>query len=299
MTETPSDLFAAMRGHVLARLRESIPDLPDAIADKIEVTPARDPAHGDMTTNAALVAAKPARMPPAKIAAALAAKLETVPGVVEASAAGPGFVNLRLTPDALRAVLPAVLRAGERFGDSPLGAGTRVNVEYVSANPTGPITVGHCRGAVVGDALANLLRKTGFAVTKEYYVNDAGAQVTALAWATYWRYLQAIGTTMTAEQFAAEVPGGLQYPGDYLVPIGLKLAADHGTALAGDDGGIAAPHVWLDTVRDFAVAEMMASIREDMALLGVQPDVFTSERALVEAGAVARAIEQLRGDGLV
>jgi arginyl-tRNA synthetase len=288
-----------MRGHVLAALRAAVPDLADAVMDKVEVTPARDPARGDMATNAALVAAKPAGMPPAKIAAGLTEALRRVPAIAEASAAGPGFVNLRLTPEALRAVLPAALRAGTAFGDSTLGCGTRVNVEYVSANPTGPITVGHCRGAVVGDALANLLAKSGFAVTKEYYVNDAGAQVTALAWAAYWRYLQALGTPMTEEQFAEQVPGGLQYPGEYLIPVGLKLAADHGPALADEELGIAAPHLWLDTVRDFAIAEMMASIREDLALLGVQPDVFTSERELAATGAVDRAIEGLRADGLI
>ncbi len=299
MTHDPADLYAVMRGHVLAALRAAVPDLADAVMDKVEVTPARDPAHGDMATNAALVAAKPARMPPAKIAAGLTEALRRVPAIAEASAAGPGFVNLRLTPEALRAVLPAALRAGTAFGDSTLGGGTHVNVEYVSANPTGPITVGHCRGAVVGDALANLLAKSGFAVTKEYYVNDAGAQVTALAWAAYWRYLQALGTPMTEEQFAEQVPGGLQYPGEYLIPVGLKLAADHGPALADEELGIAAPHLWLDTVRDFAIAEMMASIREDLALLGVQPDVFTSERELAATGAVDRAIEGLRADGLI
>ncbi len=299
MTNNPTDLYATMRGHVLAALREALPDLGNAVLDKVEVTPARDPAHGDMATNAALVAAKPARMPPAKIAAGLVEALKHVPGVAEAGVAGPGFVNLRLTPDALRSVLPLVLRAGTAFGDSALGAGTRVNVEYVSANPTGPMHIGHCRGAVVGDALANLLAKAGFAVTKEYYVNDAGAQVTALAWAAYWRYLEALGTPMTEEQFAEQVPGGLQYRGEYLIPVGLKLAADHGAALADEDLGIAAPHLWLDTVRDFAIAEMMASIREDLALLGVQPDVFTSERELVASGAVDRAISGLRADGLV
>ena len=159
--------------------------------------------------------------------------------------------------------------------------------------------IGHCRGAVVGDALSNLLARAGFAVTKEYYVNDAGAQVTALAWATYWRYLEAIGTPLTEEQFAEQVPGGLQYRGEYLIPVGAKLAAEHGTALASGDLGIAEPSLWLDLVRDTAIAEMMASIREDLAMLGVQPDVFTSERGLVEQGAVDRAIAQLTADGLI
>ena len=298
MSNTP-DLYAAMRGHVLAALTEAFPDLPDAALDKVEVTPARDPAHGDMATNAALIAAKPARLPPPKIAAALVERLRAIPEIAEAGVAGPGFVNLRLTGDALRSVLPTILGGGGGFGRSAVGAGIRVNVEYVSANPTGPMHIGHCRGAVVGDALSNLLARAGFAVTKEYYVNDAGAQVTALAWATYWRYLEAIGTPLTEEQFAEQVPGGLQYRGEYLIPVGAKLAAEHGTALASGDLGIAEPSLWLDLVRDTAIAEMMASIREDLAMLGVQPDVFTSERGLVEQGAVDRAIAQLTADGLI
>ena len=177
-----------------------------------------------------------------------------------------------------------MLRAGEEYGTSTAGEGRPVNVEYVSANPTGPLHVGHCRGAVVGDALANLLTKAGFAVTKEYYVNDAGAQVAALAWAAYWRYLQACGTTLTEAEYAAAVPGGLQYKGEYLVPVGEALFAGHGGALAGPGGTIADPAGWLDTVRDFTVAAMMASIRDDLAALGVAHDVFSSERALVEAG---------------
>lgn len=299
MSHPTTDLYGAMRRHVLAALLRSFPDLPEAAIERVEVTPTRDPAHGDMATNAALIAAKPARQPPPRIAARLVEDLRAVPGIAEASVAGPGFVNFRLTHEALRSVVPAALRAGLSFGDSALGCGARVNVEYVSANPTGPMHIGHCRGAVVGDALANLLAKAGFAVTKEYYVNDAGTQVTALAWAAYWRYLQAIGTPLTEEQFAEQVPGGMQYRGEYLIPVGTKLAAEHGAALADDALGIASPAAWLDTVRDFTIAEMMASIREDLATLGVQPDVFTSERALVEAGAVDRAIAQLRSGGLI
>ncbi|HEY3848430.1 MAG TPA: arginine--tRNA ligase, partial [Acetobacteraceae bacterium] len=222
------DIYAAMRATVVAAVRGIVPDLPDDIAARVEVTPTRDPSHGDMATNAALVAAKPARQPPAKLAAALVAALRERPGIAEAVAAGPGFVNLRLDPAAFRALLPGILRAGEAYGDSPAGAGTRVNVEYVSANPTGPLHIGHCRGAVVGDALANLLAKTGHDVTKEYYINDAGAQVTALAWAAYWRYLQAIGTPLSEEEFSNEVPGGLQYRGEYLLPVGEQLAALYG-----------------------------------------------------------------------
>ncbi|MDE2008312.1 MAG: arginine--tRNA ligase, partial [Rhodospirillales bacterium] len=212
---------------------------------------------------------------------------------------GPGFVNLRLRPATLRAVLPAILRAGEAYGDGTAGAGTRVNVEYVSANPTGPMHIGHCRGAVVGDALANLLAKAGYDVTKEYYINDAGAQVAALAWAAYWRYLQAIGTTLSEEDFAAEVPGGLQYRGDYLIAVGADLAARHGTALASETKGIAAPETWIETVRAHAIAAMMDSVRADLALLGVAHDVFASERALVETGAADALIDRLAAEGLI
>ena len=159
--------------------------------------------------------------------------------------------------------------------------------------------IGHCRGAVVGDALANLLAKAGFAVTKEYYVNDSGAQVVALGWAAYWRYLQALGTAMTDDEFGTAVPGGLQYRGDYLVPVGQALAAIHGAALAGPNVTVAAPELWLDTVRDFTVSEMMAQIRVDLARLGVVPDVFTSERALLASGVVDQVIDRLRADDLV
>ncbi|MBV9782870.1 MAG: arginine--tRNA ligase, partial [Acidisphaera sp.] len=294
-----TDIFSTIRLRVLEAVRAVLPDLPEAAAERVEVTPTRDPAHGDMATNAALVVARQARQPPARIAAALAAELACLPEVAGAEAAGPGFVNLRLRPDTLRAVLPAILRAGTGYGDSRIGGAVPVNVEYVSTNPTGPIHVGHCRGAVVGDALANLLAKTGFAVTREFYVNDAGAQVTALAWAAYWRYLQALGTSLTEDAFAALVPGGLQYPGEYLVPVGAALAAERGAALAGPDLTIADPALWLDEVRDFTVDAMLRSIREDLAALGVMQDVFTSERGLLEAGAVEQVIAQLERDGLI
>ncbi len=295
----PENIFARVRSDVVAALRQAVPDLPDDVAARVEVTPAREAAHGDMATNAAMVSAKAARQPPARIAAALAAALADGADVLRAEPAGPGFVNLHLRPDSLRATLPAILREGEAFGASDVGHGRRVNVEYVSTNPTGPLHVGHGRGAVVGDALANLLAKAGFAITKEYYINDAGAQVAALAWAAYWRYLQAVGTAMTEDEFAAAAPVGLQYRGDYLLPVGEALRAEHGGALAGPSGTVADPALWFDRVRAFVVAAMMASIRADLAQLGVEFDVFTSERALVEAGAPDRVIEQLRGQGLI
>jgi arginyl-tRNA synthetase len=293
------NIYARVRDTVVAALRIIAPELPDDTAARVEVTPARDPAHGDMATNAAMVSAKAARQAPAKIAQALAAALADGPDVLRAEPAGPGFVNLHLRPEALRAVVPAVLRAGEAFGSSVVGAGVPVNVEYVSANPTGPMHIGHCRGAVVGDALANLMQKAGYAVTKEYYINDAGAQVAALAWAAYWRYLQAVGTGLTEEEYAAQVPGGLQYRGDYLVPVAEALKARYGEELAAPGGTIADPAGWFDTVREETVAAMMASIRIDLASLGVVPDVFTSERALVQAGAVDRVIDRLAAQGLI
>jgi arginyl-tRNA synthetase len=294
-----NDIYARVRDTVLAALSGIAPGLPDDVTAKVEVTPARDPAHGDMATNAALVAAKAARMPPQKIAAALVAYLSKDPEIASAEAAGPGFVNLRIEPVKLRALLPAILREGEHYGDSTLGNDVRVNVEYVSANPTGPMHIGHCRGAVVGDALANLLAKAGYDVTKEYYVNDAGAQVLALAWAAYWRYLQALGTKLTEAEFSDEIPGGLQYRGEYLIPVGEHLARVHGAALAQPDLGIAAPEIWLDAVRDTTIDMMLAAIREDLALLGVQQDVFSSERALVASGAPDAVIDGLQQQGLI
>jgi arginyl-tRNA synthetase len=287
------DIFAAMRARIVDALREILPDLPADAFARVQTEPPRDAAHGDMATNGAMVVAKPARQPPQKLAAALAERLEALPEVAEAAPAGPGFVNLRLKEDFLRAQVPAVLAAGEAFGDSRLGQGVRVNVEYVSANPTGPMHVGHCRGAVVGDALAGLLAKAGYDVTREYYINDAGAQVLALAWAAYWRYLQALGTTMTEDHYAQSVPGGLQYRGEYLIPVGAALKERHGDALAAKDGifghAAAGPDVWLDIVRDTTVHLMMDAIREDLRALGVNQEVFVSERAVVEAGKLEQA----------
>jgi arginyl-tRNA synthetase len=293
------NLFSAMRVHVVQSLLAVLPDLPAEITDRIEVTPTRDPAHGDMATNAAMVAARAAGRKPPELAALVADALTTLPDVAQAEIAGPGFVNIRLHPAVLQAQVPQILHAGEAYGDSQAGAGLRVNVEYVSANPTGPMHIGHCRGAVVGDALANLLTKAGFAVTKEFYTNDSGAQVAALAWAAYWRYLQALGTVLTEEEYAAQVPGGLQYRGDYLVPVGLALVQAHGAAFAGPQATIAPPELWLDAVRDFTITQMLAAIREDLAALGVVHDVFSSERALLESGAVERTIDKLRAKDLI
>ncbi len=294
------NLFALTRRRVVEALSRIVPDLPSEIAARVEVTPTRDPAHGDMATNAALLAAKPARRKPAEIAAALATALSGLDGIARAVPAGPGFVNITLSPDALRAVVPVVLAEGIAFGDSAIGHGTRINVEYVSANPTGPMHVGHCRGAVVGDALANLLAKAGFGVVKEYYVNDAGAQVAALAWVVYWRYLQALGTGLSEAAFETLVPGGaLQYRGDYLIPLGRALAEQKADTLAGPGLTAAAPDLWFDSVRDFSLAWMLREIREDLALLGVRHEIFTSEREILARGVADQAIDRLDAAGLL
>ncbi|MFM7688735.1 MAG: arginine--tRNA ligase, partial [Alphaproteobacteria bacterium] len=318
MTE---NVFTAMAEQLRATLVELYPDLPADILARVQVEPPRDAAHGDMATNAALVIAKPARLPPAKIAAALVEKLGALPMVENAEAAGPGFVNLRLRESYMAGQIKTVLAVGLGYGDSAIGAGRRVNVEYVSANPTGPMHVGHCRGAVVGDALANLLAKAGFAVTKEYYVNDAGAQVAALGWAAYWRYLRVIEPNLeewTAEQVERRFGVTLQYRGDYLVAVGEALAEHHGASMAPQrlDGAPSAAQAaagvtsalalgwfvdraWLDLARERAVAMMMITIREDLALLGVNQEVFLSERALEEAKATDAAIAALEGKGLL
>ncbi len=293
------NIFAALREEIIAALVGQLPDLPAETLARIDVGPAREAAHGDATTNAAMVVAKAARAAPQAIAARLAGAFDGSALIARAEVAGPGFINLHLHADALRAVVGAVLRLGEAYGDCDLGQARAVNVEYVSANPTGPMHVGHCRGAVVGDVLANLLGKAGFVVTKEYYINDAGAQVAALAWASYWRYLQALGADLSAEDFDPQVPGGLQYQGDYLVAVGQTLADAHGASLAGPGVSVADPAVWFDIVREHAIARLMQGVREDLDLLGVRHDVFSSERALVEAGAADAAIGRLEAAGLI
>ncbi|WP_035178656.1 arginine--tRNA ligase [Acidocella facilis] len=285
------NLFAVLRGKVLAALETLAPGLAPEILARVEVTPTKDAAHGDMATNAAMIAAKPAGKNPRELAAGLVAALSGQHGIEKAEAAGPGFVNLTLSPALLLAQLPVILAAQEAYGQGAARPG-KINVEYVSANPTGPLHVGHCRGAVVGDALANLLRKAGHDVVKEYYVNDAGAQVQALARSSYVRYLEALGRSTDA--YIESVPGGMQYGGAYLIPIGQALAEKYGGTYA------EAPEAaWLDLFRDFAIEHMMGMIREDLAALGVHHDVFSSERALVENGGVERGLDALREKGLI
>jgi arginyl-tRNA synthetase len=231
----------------------------------VTVEPPRDPAHGDLATNAAMVLAKPAGMNPRALADLLVAKLSALDEVTSAEIAGPGFINLRLTEDAWRSELTLVHAQGATYGRSTMGAGTTVNVEYVSANPTGPMHMGHCRGAVVGDALASLLEWAGHKVVREYYVNDAGGQVDVLARSVHLRYCEALGEVVGA------MPEGL-YPGDYLIPVAQQLAATHKDAFVGKPES-----EWLVQFREAAVAAMLVMIKDDLALLGIHHDVFSSE----------------------
>ena len=253
----------------------------------VSVTPPRDPERGDLATNAALALAGQARRPPRALAETIAGALARLPGVESAVAAGPGFVNLTLDASMRGRIVAAAAAAGAGYGRSRLGAGRRVNVEYVSANPTGPMHIGHARGAVFGDALANLLEWTGHAVTREYYVNDAGAQVDALARSVHRRYREALGDDL------GPAPPGL-YPGAYLKPVGEALAARDGARWRDAD-----PDEWLPVFRDAALDAMMTAIRDDLAALGVRMDRFSSERELIARGDVAGAIEWLAARGLV
>ncbi len=254
---------------------------------RVGVEPPRDPSHGDISTNAAMVLAKPAGKKPIEIATALVERLAQHPEVTEAVIAGPGFINLRIADRFWQARLGDILSAGVDYGASAMGAGEAVNVEYVSANPTGPLHLAHARGAVVGDALASLLDKVGYKVTREYYINDAGGQVDVLARSTYLRYGEALGETIDA------IPEGL-YPGDYLKAVGVALAARDGKKWLGKPES-----EWLAPIRQFAIDEMMKLIRDDLAALGIHQDVFSSERALVESGGVERAVGALQERGLV
>src|SRR3954468_10064203 len=274
---------AAVAGLAKAGVFSSPPDL-----SRIVVEPPREASHGDLATNAAMALAKDAGLKPRDLAEKIAAELGKLAEVTRTEIAGPGFINLTLDPAVWRAALAAIVRDGAQYGHSAVGAGQKVNVEYVSANPTGPMHVGHCRGAVFGDALANLLAAGGFAVTREYYINDAGGQVDVLARSAVLRYREALGENIGA------IPEGL-YPGDYLVPVGAALANEYGDKLK------AMPESqWLPLVRAKAIASMMAMIRDDLAALNVKHDVFFSERSLIEgADQVGATIEELRKNGHV
>lgn len=253
---------------------------------KITVEPPRELAHGDLSTNAAMVLAKPAGTNPRALAELLVAKIAALPDVTGVDIAGPGFINIRIKPDCWKRAVEIALRRGTDFGNGDLLAGQGINVEYVSANPTGPLTVAHARGAVVGDALANLLEKAGANVTREYYINDAGAQVDTLGRSTFLRYCEALGETIT------EIPAGM-YPGEYLKDVGAALAARDGDSWRHKDEA-----EWLPVMRGFAIEMMMAEIRKDLAELGVTQQ-YSSEKALVDAGMVEKAYNQLEQLGLI
>ena len=279
--------FAAKLDAALGALEAEALLPPGAPRHAVSVEPPRDPAHGDLATNAAMVLAKEAKSNPRELAGHIVAKLVGDPLVESAEIAGPGFINLRLTPANWLAELRAIATLGADYGRSTMGAGRTVNVEYVSANPTGPMHMGHCRGAVVGDALAALLEFAGHRVVREYYINDAGAQVQTLARSAHLRYREALGEDI------GEIPEGL-YPGDYLKPVGERLAQEFGPAYAD-----APESEWLDLFRHRTVAAMMEMIRADLALLGIHHDVFASEAALQEAAKPEAAEAWLRAHGLV
>ena len=284
------NVFAHYRQRIESALAEAAAAgrLPAGLdTRRVTVEPPRDAAHGDLATNAALVLAKQAGQRPRALAEALAGPLAAMEGVAGAAVAGPGFLNLTLEPAIWARVLAGALAAGPDWGRSRLGDGRAVNVEYVSANPTGPMHIGHARGAVFGDALANLLAWAGYAVTREYYVNDAGAQVDTLARSTYLRYREALGENI------GTIPEGL-YPGDYLKPVGAALAARDGERWLG-----AAESEWLPACRDAALEAMMAAIRDDLGALGVRMDRFSSERTLIDGGEVAGALDWLAARGFV
>jgi arginyl-tRNA synthetase len=286
------NVFALFTAHVRSAVETlaaagTFPRPPDL--DRIVVEPPRDAAHGDLATNAAMVLAKDAGLKPRDLADRLAAELGKRSEITKVEVAGPGFINMTLDASVWRQALREAILAGPDFGRSDIGKAEPVNVEYVSANPTGPMHVGHCRGAVFGDALANLLAFAGYAVTREYYINDAGAQVDVLARSAFLRYREALGEDIGA------IPEGL-YPGDYLKPVGEALAAEHRRAL-----NQMPEEKWLPVVRAKAIDMMMAAIRDDLATLNVRHDVFFSERSLIEGGKsmVAQTIAALRAEGKV
>ena len=283
------NIFADIRDLILSSLDLMVLEgtLPEGLnTDPVTAEPPRDASHGDMATNAAMVLAKPAKMKPRDIADALAAKLTTDERITSAEVAGPGFLNLRLAPSVWQAVAGAVMAQGADFGRGTLGAGKKVNVEYVSANPTGPLHVGHTRGAVFGDALASLLDFAGFDVTREYYINDGGAQVDVLARSVYLRYLEAHGQEVA-------FPDGT-YPGDYLIAVGQALKDK-----VGDEYLDKGEQYWLEDIRDFATEQMMQLIRADLKALGVQMDVFYSEKSLYGTGRIEAALADLKSKGLI
>lgn len=280
------NLFAHFQGVVASAVETLVGQgkLPSGLdLSKLTTEPPRDATHGDVAVNAAMVLAKPAGMNPRAVADLLVPLLASDPDTAAVTVAGPGFINIKLKETIWPRVLQAALDQADQFGSSQVGAKEKVNVEYVSANPTGPLHVGHCRGAVFGDALASLLKFTGYDVTKEYYMNDAGGQVNVLAESAYLRYREALGEDI------GEIPAGL-YPGDYLKPVGEALAKEYGKALLGKND-------WLPVVRDKSISMMMDMIRSDLASLDIEQEVFFSEKSLQSDGSVAATISKLRASG--
>ncbi|MEE2970282.1 MAG: arginine--tRNA ligase [Pseudomonadota bacterium] len=281
------NVFNIFRDIIKVEIEKISPAVGTDGAPRISVEPPRDPSHGDLSTNAAMVLSKLAGMKPRDLAEPLAAALGNHPDIQAVDVAGPGFVNISLDPAFWRGRIDDILAAGEDYGNSTIGAGLMVNIEYVSANPTGPMHVGHARGAVLGDALAGLLSKAGFDVTREYYINDAGAQTDILARSLHLRYREALGEDV------GDIPEGL-YPGDYLVPPAAKLAERDGDKWRDLD-----EPEWLPALRDFAIDEMMDLIREDLAALGIHHALFSSERELMATGAVDDVVAGLEKNDLV
>jgi len=260
--------------------------LPEHLdANRVVFELPRDATHGDLATNAAMILAKPAQKSPRDLAAVFASAFAKIDGVTAVDIAGPGFINLRVSPILWARQIDDIIKAGNQYGRSQIGAGAHVNVEFVSANPTGPLHAAHARGAVIGDALAGLMAFCGWEVTREYYINDAGGQVDVLARSAYLRYREALG------QNIGDIPPGL-YPGDYLKDVGNALAKQVG------DRYLDRPEAeWLDDLRQFAIQSIMDVIKQDLIALGIHMDVFSSERSLVESGAVQHAIDQLQAAG--
>ena len=284
------NLFSYFHGEVGAALRglQAAGKIAgDVDMARVSVELPRDPTHGDLSTNAAMVLSKGLGMKPRDLAQLIADALKSHKDVQKADIAGPGFINLHLAESFWQARIGDILRTGIHYGDSKIGQGRKVNVEYVSANPTGPLHLAHARGAVYGDALASLLAKAGHGVTKEYYINDAGTQVDVLARSAHLRYREALGETIPA------IPEGF-YPGEYLMDVGQALAKRDGKKWLDKPES-----EWLVPVRQFAIDQIMAGIREDLEVLGIRQDVFSSERKVVESGAVERALKKLEDDGLL
>ena len=283
-------IYQTYASHVNAALDTLVADgvlPPDLPRDKVAVEPPRDTTHGDLACNAAMVLAKPAGVKPRDLAEKIAEGLRAVDSIDTVDIAGPGFLNLRLDDGVWREELREIAAQGADYGRSDSGKGVSVNIEYVSANPTGPMHMGHCRGAVVGDALANVLQFAGHDVTREYYINDAGGQVDTLARSVHLRYREALGEDV------GTIPEGL-YPGDYLLATGARLAEEFGDRYAN-----VPESEWLVLFREEAVADMMAMIRADLALLGIHHDVFSSEAALHKGGKAEAAEADLRARDLV